>query len=646
MVVRVATPRTLLTTIDVADVPGANLGAKLQAAHDALPAGGGILDCRRLGGAQTISVGIAVTKPVMILFGASVITCGAPSIAIDLGPAASGSLIAGCGQATVFRSVGGNTVFRIYGTGAGTDAAPTGDSYGVVIRDLWIDFTAQNAASRGVVIDHSIVWRLQNLRLTNPSAGAHLGKGIDGLAALTGVVDQCEIRHFDKGAHWRRLVSDTSNCNAVKLTNSCNVFHNNTGVEWDDFTSAFLVNCVIEQNDVGVRLNDGNEFFSMGNHYENDFGPTQPAGSGINAIVTAGNAPHFVGDEFNISGGGNGRDVQYMGTNVCTMIACKTTAGVTVGASGRLERVYCFRGGVDVTAGAQIVNVDSVSMSQQMNVGTAVDATGVGDLGAGLVGAARLFYDQSDGSLGLYTVGGSRAVYLQAATAAAFKLGLINGTNSGFRMIAEQSGFDKLECGHGSADTAARMRLTRANSVSPMDIFELVSDNIQINDIAGTIDNQIATRAAQSTVWNEQGLDIDQRAEGDNKPNCLLLDGSEDEVSVDGRFSLRALTPAQLTGNVNDYNPEVTATDRASTWRLSSDASRNITGIAGGLNGRLLYLVNVGANPIVLKNQDAGSADANKIITGTGADVTLAADGVAVLQYDSVTTRWRVLSSR
>jgi hypothetical protein len=145
-------------------------------------------------------------------------------------------------------------------------------------------------------------------------------------------------------------------------------------------------------------------------------------------------------------------------------------------------------------------------------------------------------------------------------------------------------------------------------------------------------------------VWNESGLNSDFRVEGDNKPNNFLLDASDDEVAIDGRFCLVSLTPAQITADQNDYNPESTASNRSSAWRISSDASRNVTGIAQGLNGRLLFLVNIGAQNIVLQNENASSAAANRIITGTGADVTLAADDTAILWYDSTTARWRLVS--
>ena len=99
----------------------------------------------------------------------------------------------------------------------------------------------------------------------------------------------------------------------------------------------------------------------------------------------------------------------------------------------------------------------------------------------------------------------------------------------------------------------------------------------------------------------------------------------------------RAVTVAQLTGNVNDW-----AIGIGTTFRISSDASRNVTRIAGGTDGRWIRLSNIGAQNIVLQNQNAGSSAANRIITGLGADLTLAADKTVDLWYDDTTDRWRI----
>ncbi len=108
-------------------------------------------------------------------------------------------------------------------------------------------------------------------------------------------------------------------------------------------------------------------------------------------------------------------------------------------------------------------------------------------------------------------------------------------------------------------------------------------------------------------------------------------------VSIPGAFSLPGdISPAQITANQNDYNPAGLAA--ASVLRLNTNASRNVTGLQTGSDGRIVTIVNVGTFPIVLMN-DVTSTAANRFLLG--ADVTLAANQSVTLIYDSTSSRWR-----
>lgn len=110
-------------------------------------------------------------------------------------------------------------------------------------------------------------------------------------------------------------------------------------------------------------------------------------------------------------------------------------------------------------------------------------------------------------------------------------------------------------------------------------------------------------------------------------------------------LSLPHSTLAQITANQNNY----TIADNNSVMRISSDASRDITGIVvshgtvtTNVDGEWLQLINVGSNNIVLKNQDANSTAGNRFLNSTGADITLGANESANLFYDATASRWRV----
>lgn len=106
------------------------------------------------------------------------------------------------------------------------------------------------------------------------------------------------------------------------------------------------------------------------------------------------------------------------------------------------------------------------------------------------------------------------------------------------------------------------------------------------------------------------------------------------------------VTATQITAAQNNY----TATDGSNTCttktslRLSSDASRNVTGLScSQAEGDIRVIHNIGAQAIVLTNQDAGSLAANRFLFG--GDMTLAADTSVTIRYDGVASRWRAITT-
>jgi hypothetical protein len=100
------------------------------------------------------------------------------------------------------------------------------------------------------------------------------------------------------------------------------------------------------------------------------------------------------------------------------------------------------------------------------------------------------------------------------------------------------------------------------------------------------------------------------------------------------------ISPAQITANQNNYNPTDLST--SAILRLSTDASRTLTGLAGGSDGRVVVIHNVGSFDLVLAHESGSSTAANRFVLPGAASLTLAANTAAVLQYDATSSRWRV----
>jgi hypothetical protein len=119
-------------------------------------------------------------------------------------------------------------------------------------------------------------------------------------------------------------------------------------------------------------------------------------------------------------------------------------------------------------------------------------------------------------------------------------------------------------------------------------------------------------------------------------------DGTSRFMVEKGAVYLRRNTLADITADQNDYALGATG----SYFRLNpTGADRTITGIADGADGRLIILRNTNnLRNLILANQNASSAAANRIVTTTGSDLTIAPNKTAQLIYDSPTSRWVVIN--
>jgi hypothetical protein len=167
--------------------------------------------------------------------------------------------------------------------------------------------------------------------------------------------------------------------------------------------------------------------------------------------------------------------------------------------------------------------------------------------------------------------------------------------------------------------------------------------SVDVGDVyVASADNAGGTEASVGTSWfvlehNLTGVvKSGDSAGGDlagTYPNPTVAQAS-------GAFALTGdISPSQITSNQNDYNP--TGLSTATVLRLSTDASRNITGLQGGADGRIIVIENIGSNDIVLKDESGSSSAGNRF--ALSADITLAADDAATLKYDATSTRWRCI---
>lgn len=271
---------------------------------------------------------------------------------------------------------------------------------------------------------------------------------------------------------------------------------------------------------------------------------------------------------------------------------------------------------------------------------------------------------------------GNHGIYLDTYGTSTHKIEGVFSELAGVSAVGRNQGTSATNTGDGIRVTANQTSVVVEGVVSlnnshngiksAADRILISASECRLNGAAASAGNKngIHVTAGQATIVgntvkaNDIGIDIDNDNHvivgndlSENTSAALDTPGISTSIihsnkgstfnhipNVSQAFALTGVvSPSQITSNQNDYS----VSDTASSLRLSSDAARNITGFTGGAAGRLLIVHNVGANPIVLKDDDGATSTAANRFALPG-DVTLFADDSVVLQYDSTTARWRL----
>jgi hypothetical protein len=101
-------------------------------------------------------------------------------------------------------------------------------------------------------------------------------------------------------------------------------------------------------------------------------------------------------------------------------------------------------------------------------------------------------------------------------------------------------------------------------------------------------------------------------------------------------FAVRIAAKTAVNGNNNNF----ATTDNCFCRVTGPTAVFAFTGFAQPLNGKILYVLNASGFTMTIAHQSASSTAANRIITGTAADIAFADQRLVMLIYSSTASRW------
>jgi hypothetical protein len=240
---------------------------------------------------------------------------------------------------------------------------------------------------------------------------------------------------------------------------------------------------------------------------------------------------------------------------------------------------------------------------------------------------------------------------------------LSRGTNINFKTKANNNGTnqDRMtlnkfgDLGIGTTDPKAKLHVFEGASgrIIPFTTTAIIESN---QSAAITLsDNNLFKEADLSLKMkniNISNLEISKRRDylGISYAFQLFDDGTKNCVSFGINAPCRAkLTlgkdlalkkTAYLSGTANFTNFDRQAASRILVTGLSSD----MTGIANGFEGLLMYISVDQGTTLRIFNENSNSLPQNRIITHTGGTVAITSSGGgATLLYDGVAQRWRII---
>jgi hypothetical protein len=307
------------------------------------------------------------------------------------------------------------------------------------------------------------------------------------------------------------------------------------------------------------------------------------------------------------------------------------TGGITNSGTTTLSGLSAG-GIVKSTSGTGVLTTGTLNLASSAEVGTSILPIANGGTGNTTFATNGLVYGNGAGALSTSAAGTSGQILLASATGVPTFVTLTSDatiSSTGVLTIANNAiNSAKIADGTVTGTDIATSTITNVNLASGA-----------FSNITGTgalTSGSIASGFGSISTTN--GIDTTGALQGGTLgvAGATTLSGGL-AITTGGNFTTqRNTTDITSVGTQNDLNLGV-----GSLFRFNNASALSVTGLASGTDGRRVILVNASASNVTLNNNDSGSAVANRIITGTAANISLAPGSSIELIYDSASSLWR-----
>ncbi len=231
------------------------------------------------------------------------------------------------------------------------------------------------------------------------------------------------------------------------------------------------------------------------------------------------------------------------------------------------------------------------------------------------------------------TTGTTGVLTLDSGTTGGVNLG--TGATSKTVTVGNTTGTSTLNLNSGSGGIA----LGGNTTISGANTFATGSGTTTINSTAITL---AGASAVMDLTSGTLGLNTTSNQPINTGTGLLSVGGAlsvTGALTVSDGFATPKGADFATTGTVNNVD-----FGNGSLFRYTGINNATLTGIANGIDGKRISIMNVSSFNLIIANESASSTDINRILTTSGANVTIPSLSTVGLQYDAAATRWRVIN--
>lgn len=135
-------------------------------------------------------------------------------------------------------------------------------------------------------------------------------------------------------------------------------------------------------------------------------------------------------------------------------------------------------------------------------------------------------------------------------------------------------------------------------------------------------------------------------------PNGSLTGAERMRINHDGKVGIGTISPntrVDIAGDIATKENTITLSGNSNNVAIGNftfiriigpTTNYDVTGFAGGVDGKMLIVANNTGFAVSFKDEDSGSLSSNQLLLNNSADVTLAKNGGAIFIYSAALSKW------